>query len=128
MIGFYEILARRGFLPHARVFGLSYDSPELEDHERLRYDACVGCVPEADVAGAHADGLRPLTIPGGRHAVYRLRGPYHRITHAFDQLVSAWVLTGRIELRDAPFIETFLSDPARVAPAHLECDLALPIT
>jgi len=128
MMRFYGILARRGLLAGARVFGLSYDSPDLEDHENLRYDACVELAPQADFAGARAEGLLPLTIPGGRYAVYRLRGPYQRIAHAFDQLVSAWVLTGRIELRDAPFIETFLSDPARVDAAKLECDLALPIT
>jgi AraC family transcriptional regulator len=128
MIGFCEILAQRGLLPGARVFGLSYDSPDLEGHENLRYDACVELAPQADSAGALADGLRPLTIPGGRYAVYRLRGPYQRITHAFDQLVSAWVLPGRFELRDAPFIKTFLSDPTWVDAANLECDLALPIT
>lgn len=127
MIDFHKTVVRHGFAPAARIVGVSYDSPDLADHETLRYDACVEVVPNADVAAARADGLRPFLIPGGRYAVYRHRGPYQRIAHAFDQLVSAWVLTGQVELRDAPFVETFLSDPTRVEAAQLECDLALPI-
>jgi AraC family transcriptional regulator len=123
----YEIGWRRGFLPGARMVGLSYDSPDLEDHETLRGDACLTLIPGADVAGARADGMRDIELPGGAYAVYRHRGPYERITHAFDVLVAAWVLTGRIELRAAPFLEAYYSDPTTVAPADLECDLAIPI-
>jgi AraC family transcriptional regulator len=127
MYRLYTIAVQRKFLPHGGVFGLSYDSPDLEDHASLRYDACVAPCAGADVAGARADGLEPLTIPGGRYAVFRHRGPYQRITHAYDVLFASWILTGRFELRDAPFINTYLSDPAGVAAGDLECDLAIPI-
>jgi len=123
----YAIAVRRAFLPGARVLALSYDSPDLEDHEVLRFDACVTVSPDGDVAGARRDGLHDIVIPGGRYAVFLHRGPYQRITHAYDQIVASWVLTDRIELRDAPFINTYLSDPARVAAPDLECELAIPI-
>jgi hypothetical protein len=50
----------------------------------------------------------------------------------FDQLVASWILTGRIELRDAPFVVTYLTDPflagSGVTSANdMECDLAIPI-
>jgi AraC family transcriptional regulator len=127
MLRLYHIALRRGFLPGATVLGLSYDSPDLEDHETLRFDACLTPAPGADLAGARADGLRDFVVPGGAYAVFRHRGPYQRITHAFDVLFAAWVLTGRIELRDAPFVNTYLSDPATTAPVNLECDLAIPV-
>ncbi|MBD5655061.1 MAG: AraC family transcriptional regulator [Candidatus Eremiobacteraeota bacterium] len=123
----YGVALRRRFLPAAQIFGLSYDSPDLEDHESLRFDACVTITPGADVAGARSDGLHPFAIAGGKHAVFRRRGPYERITQAYDVLVAAWVLTGRVVLRDGPFINTYLSDPTCVAASCLECDLALPI-
>jgi AraC family transcriptional regulator len=123
----YAIAVRRAFLPGARVLALSYDSPDLEDHEALRLDACVTLTPDGDAAGARRDGLHDVVIPGGRYAVFRHRGPYQRITHAYDQIVASWVLTDRIELRDAPFVNTYLSDPTRVAASDLECELAIPI-
>jgi AraC family transcriptional regulator len=123
----YEIALKRHFMPGASILGVSSGSPDLDEHESLRFDACVTPHPNADVAGARADGLVPLLIPGGRYAVFRHRGPYQRITHAYDVLFAAWVMTGRFELRDAPFINTYLSDPAGVAAGDLECDLAIPI-
>ncbi len=127
MMRLFGIAVRRGFVPGATIFGLSYDSPDLEEHASLRFDACVELRPGADVAGARADGLRDITIPGGKFAVFRHRGPYQRITDAYDRLTSAWVLTGLVELRDAPFVNTYYSDPSRVAASDLECDLAIPV-
>ncbi len=123
----YGVARRRGFLPGASILGLSYGSPDLNDHDALRFEACVTLGSNGDVAGARGDGLHPIRIPGGTFAIFRHRGPYDRITHAYDLLVAAWVLTGRFELRDAPFINTYISDPAGVSPADLECDLAIPI-
>ncbi len=127
MVRLYRVALRRGFLPDAAILGVSSGSPDLDEHETLRFDACVTLTPGADAAGARADGLRDLVVPGGRYAVFRHRGPYQRITHGYDVLFASWVLTGRIELRDAPFITTYLSDPAITAGADLECDLAIPI-
>jgi len=123
----YDVALTRGFLPGASILGLSYGSPDLQEHETLCFDACVTLTPQADIAGARADGLQRIDIPAGRYAVFRHRGAYDRITHAYDVLVAAWILTGRIELRDAPFINTYLSDPAVTRDRDLECDLAIPI-
>jgi AraC family transcriptional regulator len=127
MMRLYRIASARGFLPAAAVCGVSSGSPDFEDHDGLRFLACVTVTPGADVAGARADGLLDSVLPAGRHAVFRHRGPYQRITHAYDRLIAAWILTDRVALRDAPFITTYLSDPARVRAADLECDLAIPI-
>jgi AraC family transcriptional regulator len=126
MYRLYNIAVERNFLPHGSVLGLSYDSPDLEDHALLRFDACVAPCAGADVSGARADGLVPLTVSAGRYAVFRHRGAYQRITHAYDVLFASWVLTGRLELRDAPCITTYLSVPTG-DPRQLECDLAIPV-
>jgi AraC family transcriptional regulator len=123
-----DIALRFGLLPAASLIGMSFDSPDLVGHDDLRFDACVTVVAGADIAGACAAGLRPLTIAGGRYAVFRYRGPYARITHRFDLITAAWVLSGRVELRAAPFTCTYLSDPHVVAPSDLETDLAIPIS
>jgi AraC family transcriptional regulator len=123
----YEIARRRGLLGAGRLLGLSYDSPDLEAHDTLRFDACITLETSGDIDAARADGLRDLTIAGGDYAVFRHRGPYERVTHAYDRLIAAWILTGRFVLRDAPFINTYYSDPAHVAASDLECDLAIPI-
>jgi AraC family transcriptional regulator len=127
MMRLYRIAIDRGLLPGGTMCGVSYGSPDFEDHDRLRFLACVTVTPGADVTGARADGLRESVLPAGRHAIYRHRGPYQRITHAYDRLVAAWILTGRVELRDGPFINTYYGDPRHVRDADLECDLAIPI-
>jgi len=127
MMRLYSVAVRRGFLPGGTILGVSSGSPDLNEHDTLRFHACVTPPPGADLAGARADGLRDYVVPGGRFAAFRHRGPYQRITHGYDLLFTAWVLTGRIELRDAPFVTTYLSDPATVASHALECDLAIPI-
>lgn len=127
MMRLYRIATERGFLPGAVIAGISKGSPDADEHDTLDFHACVTVVPAADIAGARADGLSDFVLPEGTHAVFRHRGPYQRITHAYDRLVAAWILTGRVTLRDAPFFNTYLSDPLRVPDADLECDLAIPI-
>ncbi len=118
---------RFGLLPGASVVALSHDSPDLHDHQTLRFFGCLTVATRDAADAALAEGFVPITIPGGRHAVYRLRGPYERITHAFDRLMLAWVLGERVVLRDGPFLTFYLSNPAHTRPADLECDLAIPI-
>jgi AraC family transcriptional regulator len=72
-----------------------------------------------------AGNLTPIALPGGRHAVLRHRGPYELIGHAFDWMVTTLVLTRRVTLRDAPFVELYLNRGVR--KADLETDLAIPI-
>jgi AraC family transcriptional regulator len=117
-----EIAERRALIDEStRFLGLSYDDPAVVGDERvLRYDACISVPP-----GAPAGDLTRIALPGGRHAVLRHRGPYELIGHAFDWMVTTLVLTQRVTLREAPFVEFYLN--RGVQKADLETDLAIPI-
>jgi AraC family transcriptional regulator len=104
-----------------RFLGLSYDDPAVAGDERaLRYDACI-TMPMGTPPGE----LTQIALSGGRHAVLRHRGPYELIGHAFDWMISTLVLTRRVTLREAPFVERYLN--YGVPKTDLETDLAIPI-
>jgi AraC family transcriptional regulator len=118
-------LARRGdaICESTAYIGCSYDDPAVTgDETTLRYDACIGVAP-----GVRVEGLTPREISGGRFAVTRHRGPYQLIGHSFDAMISALVLTQRVDVRDEPFLEIHLNRPNDVAPSDLETDLAIPV-
>jgi AraC family transcriptional regulator len=118
------IAQRRDLIAESTGFlGLSYDDPAATGDERaLRYDACITASSTLRVAG-----LKRIRLPGGKHAVLRHRGPYELIGHSFDWMISALVLSGRVEVRDAPFVEVYLNRAVAASRAELETDLAIPI-
>jgi AraC family transcriptional regulator len=106
-----------------RFLGLSYDDPaEAGDVALLRYDACITVR-----RGTRVAGLRSVAFGGGKHALVRHRGPYELIAHVFDAMMSTLVLPGRIDVRDAPFVELYLNHASAASPAERETDLGIPV-
>ena len=116
------LLADRGLLGNQRI-GLSYDNPEAVDLDALRYDA--GVVVSGAVAGDAR--LQILNISAGRYAIYRHRGSYELIGHAFDAVIERVYFTEGMTLRDAPCIELYRNHPYTTAVDDLVTDLAVPV-
>jgi len=100
--------------------GLSYQDPASDDPNALLYAACLVLAAPREIAS-----LETITVPGGRFAVYRHRGPYELIAGAFDRLFGEWLPpSGLLPIRRAwkststiPWLE----------PSALLTDLAIPI-
>ncbi|MBO6602758.1 MAG: GyrI-like domain-containing protein [Roseicyclus sp.] len=96
-----------------------------------------GDVPEADLLshagaiwvgpGALPPGLVEITVPPGRVAVCRYRGPYDGLGAVWAQFTPARLAAHRLVRRDAPAFALYLNSPVEVAPADLLTDLCLPV-
>ena len=116
--------AARGLLgPQTRSIGVYYDDPfsvpedELRSRAGLVVDEAFRCEPP----------LIETTVPGGRHAVLRHKGPYATMRSAYQWLFGAWLAQSGEEVEDAPVYEEYLNNPRDTAPADLLTDIYLPL-
>jgi AraC family transcriptional regulator len=112
------------FRPGLVIMGLSYDNPETNAPEELRYD--VGFSVDAPV-GDLPEGFRLDTVRGGRYAVHTLRGSYSGMHAAFRHLLGRWLPASGEELDDRPCMEIYLNDMSQVAEAELRTELCIPL-
>ncbi len=90
-----------------------------------------GCLYYATVSDAgesllHAD-MEWLDIPGGRHALYTLKGPYTQINAVLTALYSSWLPQSGYLPDDRPTLERYLNSPVDAAPQDLLTELLIPI-
>lgn len=113
----------------ARQTGLWYGIIE-GDHE-FDQDAPQACRYHASVSAAGPELLNPalqrMTIPGGRYAMYLLKGPYTQINAVLTALCTNWLPGSGFEPDDRPCIEVYLNSPETAAPQDLLTELLLPI-
>lgn len=109
---------------HARgMVGVYYDSPADVPEPELRSHAGVA------VQGplAMPSDLDEVLLPGGRHAVLTLQGPYSGLQGAWDHLYcTALPQSGAIPA-DMPPHEVYLNDPSDTAPAALLTEIHVPL-
>ena len=121
------IAADVGFGQHATAsLGLVYDDPEITAKERLRYDACLALPPEAIPSELPERSVR-RSVPAGRYAVARHRGPYEGLLETYVTLLGCWLPSRNVELADEPVVEIYLNEPSETAPADLLTDVCVRI-
>jgi AraC family transcriptional regulator len=110
--------------PGLRVMGLSYDDPDTNVPDTLRYDVCFSVdSPVGDLP----DGFRLDQVGGGRYAVHTLHGPYGGMHAAFRHMLGRWLPASGEEIDARPCIEIYLNDISEVAEADLRTELCIPI-
>jgi len=111
------------FGPDTRMFGASYDDPEVTPADKLRYDACLtvgeSVEPQGDI-GVH-------TLAGGEYAVAIHEGPYQKLSNTYAQIFGGWFATHEEEPGPAPCLEFYLNDPESTAPEDLLTEVCVPI-
>ncbi len=118
------VFTSRGFWPQARsMAAIYYDSPEAVEPDVLRSFAAV----EVSDDFVTPEDLKEVTLPGGRHAVLRLTGPYTGLAAAWQHLYSV-CLPGSGEVpADAPPFELYPNSPFDTAPADLLTNICVPL-
>lgn len=96
-----------------------------------------GTTPEAEmqsfagavvVAGSGVpEGLEETTLPGGRHAVLELTGPYEGLGDAWGWLYGSWMQENGATPATAPCFEIYRNDPGETPPEALRTDLYAPL-
>ncbi len=71
--------------------------------------------------------LKPMTIAGGRYAMYLLKGPYTQINAVLTALCTNWLPQSGFEPDDRASLEVYLNSPQDAAPQDLLTELLIPV-
>lgn len=103
--------------------GISHDSPDITEAEKLRYDACITVrkhlQPEGEI------GIKE--IQGGKYAIFRHKGSYEKLNDSYNYIYGTWMPENGIELDDKPSFELYLNSPDKTKPEKLLTDIYIPI-
>ncbi len=107
-----------------QLIGISHDSPDITDADRLRYDACITLHQPIQPEGE----INLQTLAGGRYALFVHKGPYERLSETYHLIYGHWLAQSGQRLRNAPVFERYLNrDPRRTKPENLRTEICLPL-
>lgn len=112
------------FGPQTRCFGVYYDAPEAVAPENLRSDACITVAPGFQ---PDRDDVSIVSIPAGRCAVFRYKGPYAELGGVYRWIYSVWLPNSGEEPADRAVFEEYLNNPATTSPRDLLTNIYLPL-
>ncbi len=108
-----------------QMIGISHDSPDITDADKLRYDACITLSQPVQPQGE----FNLQTIAGGRYALFVHKGPYEKFDETYRLIFGRWLAQSGERLRDEPIFERYLNrDPRRTRPENLRTEIYVPLT
>ncbi len=118
-----QVKAQKLFTKGIEHLGLPHDDPKVTDENKVNYDACLvihkAAKPEGEI------GVK--TIKGGKFAIFLYQGSYTHFAEVYDYIFNDWLMQTEHELRDAPVMEKYISNPQRVSEEKLKTEFYLPI-
>jgi effector-binding domain-containing protein len=115
----WEHIQKNGGRPTGKFFALYHD----DEFDAYNIDVEVGISVEELVADG--GGVAGRIVEGGTHAVVLYKGPYDGIEAAYDAL-GKWVGENGCSVA-VPKRESYLNDPASVAPEELLTEVLWPV-
>lgn len=114
----------RGLLgPEARIYGVSWDNPEVTAGRKLRYDACLEVPPGTEGSGAvFIRDLSPY-----RCIVLPYRGPERGLSEAYGRLYYQLLPESSCEPEDFPAFERYLAPPQGLLIRRFDLEIYLPV-
>ncbi|MDD1782556.1 AraC family transcriptional regulator [Enterovibrio sp. ZSDZ35] len=107
-----------------RLFGVSYDDPDMTDPERIRYDACL----DIDTDVSSDVDVRKQVISGGKYAKFLHKGAHENFAATYTYIFKEWLPNSGYQLRDVPCFDIYLNrDPRRTKPENLRTEIYIPI-
>jgi AraC family transcriptional regulator len=103
--------------------GLYYDDPSSVPAAELRAHAGM----EVTGDGPLPEGFDAVVVPGGRHAILTLKGPYTGIPAAWSWLYGEWFPASGEEPADRAPFEVYRNGPADTEPADLLTEICVPL-
>lgn len=105
------------------VFSIYYDLPSDVGIENCIADFCISTPRQVAPNGQ----INNKTIPGGKYAVFRYKGPYERLWKLYETIFGLWVLHSDIRLRDVPIIEKYRNYSLTGNPNNFLTEIYIPI-
>ncbi len=107
-----------------RNYGIPLDCPDITQHEKMRYDACMTIDDSVKPDGEF--GIQ--TIRGGRYAVFTHTGHYEKLEQTYNQIIKNWLPNTNYDLMNAPAFESYLNpELLESAPEQLKTEIYIPI-
>jgi len=109
---------------NSRYYGIPLDCPDITQHEKMRYDACMTIDDSVKPDGEF--GIQ--TIRGGRYAVFTHTGHYEKLEQTYTQIIKNWLPNTNYDLMNAPAFESYLNpELLESAPEQLKTEIYIPI-
>lgn len=121
---FAAICESRDLWPNmGQMLAVYLDNPEVTPEEEL--NSFAGAEWSGDEI---PEGLQEQVLKGGKTAVLTHKGPYPRISDAYQYLFGDWLPNSQEEPGDGPCFEVHLNSPRKVAHDELLTEIYLPLT
>ncbi|MFA6505639.1 MAG: AraC family transcriptional regulator [Treponemataceae bacterium] len=109
--------------PEARIYGISWDNPDITGDGQLRYDACLE-VPQ----GTEGSGdIHIRDLPAFRCIVLPYKGPERGLSAAYSRLYYEILPQSTCEPEDFPAFERYLSMPKGLFSRRFDLEIYLPV-
>ncbi|MGB3279667.1 MAG: AraC family transcriptional regulator [Pseudorhodobacter sp.] len=121
----FTALGTRGLMGKTgTMVGVYLHDPESTPEPDLRSFAGTE-FPATDVLDSP---IERMTLPSGRHAVLRVKGPYTALPAAYTQLYREWLPMADEVPANSPVYELYLNNPRETAPEDLLTEICLPLS
>lgn len=108
---------------NTRLYGLSYDNPEISLENNCEYHACISL--EQGIKPTKEIGVKELK--GGKYAVFTYKGSYAHFAAVYSLIFKEWLLKSTNELRDAEIFDRYVNSPMDTDTKDLLTEIYLPI-
>ena len=109
--------------PRTRVLGVYHDDPSEVPEAELRADVGIAVEPGTTTSAP----IRPVEVPGGRHAILHFKGAYAELHGAYQWFFGTWLPQSGYEPDDFPCVEEYLTNPREVAPGDNITEIHIPL-
>ncbi|CCO57511.1 AraC family transcriptional regulator [Vibrio nigripulchritudo] len=107
----------------SQQFGLHHSNPAWVELDQCRYVACVGISEPLKYRGV----VNQMVIPGGLHAVFKLKGIYGELLPQISTVLETWLPQSGFKLRSTPAYVHYHKNHFLSEDEAFELDFYLPI-
>ena len=108
---------------NSEFIGLSFDDPNITNHEKCRFYACVSTDKPIEPEGEF--GL--YTIEKGKFAMFVHQGAYSGLNSLYQSIYMDWLPSVNIKLRHSTLFEKYINSSDKVKEADLITEVYIPI-
>ncbi|NLS11534.1 AraC family transcriptional regulator [Vibrio sp. SM6] len=105
-------------------YGLHHSNPAWVDVDKCRYVACIAI----DKPIQRRSVVNQMVIPGGLHAVFRLKGIYGELLPQISLVLEHWLPSSGFKQRSTPAFVHYFHNQFLEQDEHFELDFYLPVS
>jgi AraC family transcriptional regulator len=121
---FWDVVMQHNFLSwKPDVLSVYYDNPFETAASDCRAECCVATHKKS----VKRELVETKTLPGGKYAMFRYKGPHQRLLEVNEFILKEWVPNSNLTYRNSPLIEKYINNYRYVEPNNLLTVIYIPI-